>query len=74
VKLATVNAGTPYRKWPHASETDSTVVTLRRGGHYYFEIRQWEANGSTQLHVRWQLPDGSEERPIPAYRFAQFKS
>ena len=74
VKLAAVNAGTPYRKWPHASETDSSAVTLRRGGRYYFEIRQWEAAGSTQLHVRWQLPDGSEERPIPAYRFEQFKS
>jgi len=70
VKLAAVTGSTAYRKWPHASETDSPTVTLKRGAHYYFEIRQWQAKGSTQLHVRWQLPDGSEERPIPAFRFS----
>jgi hypothetical protein len=70
VKIAEVTANTPYRKWPHASEADSRTVTLKRGGHYYIEIRQWQGSGSTQLHVRWQLPDGSEERPIPAFHFA----
>ena len=70
IKIAAVTANTPYRKWPHTSEAESQPVTLKRGGHYYFEIRQWQGSGSTQLHVRWQLPDGSEERPIPAFRFA----
>jgi len=45
-------------------------VKLAAGHRYYFELRQWQPGGSTQLHVRWQLPDGSEERPIPAFRFA----
>jgi hypothetical protein len=70
IKVAAVTANTPYRKWPHINEAESQIVTLKRGGHYYFEIRQWQGSGSTQLHVRWQLPDGSEERPIPAFRFA----
>ena len=70
VKIAEVTPNTPYRKWPHASEADSQTVTLKRGEHYYMEIRQWQTSGSTQLHVRWKLPDGSEERPIPAYHFA----
>ena len=74
VKMVLVNAGTPYRKWPHASEADSPAVTLKRGEHYYLEIRQWQTHGSTQLNVRWQLPDGSEERPIPAFRFARLDS
>ncbi len=69
-KIAAVTSKTPYRKWAHASEADSEKVALKRGRHYYFEIRQWQGHGSTQLHVRWQLPDGSEERPIPAFRFA----
>lgn len=60
---------TPYSKWPHANETASPTVTLEAGKAYYFEIQQRQTNGSTQLCVRWQLPDGSEERPIPAFRF-----
>jgi len=71
VKINAVTATTPYRKWPHISEAESQAVTLKRGAHYYFEIRQRQASGSTQLAVRWQLPDGSEERPIPAYDFVR---
>ena len=68
--ICKLSGSTPYRKWPHASEAESQTVALEAGKKYYFEIRQWQGNGSTQLHVRWQLPDGSEERPIPAFRFA----
>ena len=70
IKLAAVTANTPYRKWPHATEAESGVVTLKAGAHYAFELRQQQPSGSTQLHVRWQLPDGREERPIPALHFA----
>jgi hypothetical protein len=69
VKIAVVTGKTPYSKWPHINEAGSESVSLAAGKKYYFEIRQWQSNGSTQLHVRWQLPNGSEERPIPAYRF-----
>ena len=69
VKIVAVTGSTPYRKWPHVHEADSAAVTLVAGRKYYIEIRQWQRKGSTQLHVRWQLPDGGEERPIPAFRF-----
>ncbi len=68
--ICRLTGATPYQKWPHASEAASQIVTLTAGQKYYFEIQQHQANGSAQLHVRWQLPDGSEERPIPACRFA----
>jgi mannan endo-1,4-beta-mannosidase len=68
--ICNLSGSTPYHKWPHASEAESQTVTLTAGKQYYFEIRQRQANGSTQLHVRWQLPDGTEERPVPAIRFA----
>jgi len=71
-KIAAVTLDTPYRKWPHSNETDSPAVPLLAGHRYYFELRQWQDAGSTQLRVRWQLPDGTEERPIPAFRFQQF--
>ena len=70
-KVVAVTAETRYAKWPHINEAESGAVTLTAGKRYHFEIRQWQSSGSVQLHVRWQLPDGSEERPIPAYRFAQ---
>lgn len=69
VWVCTLTGATPYQKWPHASEAESKVVTLSAGKEYFFEIQQRQPNGSTQLHVRWRLPDGSEERPIPAFRF-----
>ncbi len=71
VKIAAVTGATPYSKWPHTSEAGSEFVPLKAGKKYYFEIRQSQNNGSTQLNVRWRMPDGSEERPIPAFRFAQ---
>ena len=70
--IATVSWDTPYRKWPHINEADSKAVSLEAGHKYYFELRQWQPRGSTQLHVRWQLPDGTEERPLPAYRFQSY--
>jgi hypothetical protein len=71
IKVAAVTAKTPYRKWPHINEAGSQTITLKADQRCYFEIRQSQRSGSTQLAVRWQLPDGSEERPIPAFHFAQ---
>ena len=71
IQIANVTPATPYHKWPHVNEVESQTVTLKRDAHYYFEIVQRQPKGSTQLHVRWQLPDRSEERPIPAFHFAQ---
>ncbi len=69
VRIAGVTPNTPYQKWPHINEAESPTVRLTAGGRYYFEIRQWQSSGSTQLHVRWKLPDGKEERPVPALCF-----
>ncbi len=69
IQIAAVTAGTPYQKWPHINEAASQTVSLTADRRYFFEIRQRQDHGSTQLHVRWHLPDGTEERPIPACRF-----
>jgi len=70
IKIATVTGSMLYRKWSHINEAESQFVTLAAGRRCGFELRQWQRGGSTQLHVRWQLPGGTEERPIPAFRFA----
>jgi hypothetical protein len=68
-RITGVTTDTPYAKWPHVNEAESSPVALTTGIRYSFEIRHWQRNGSIQLHVRWQMPDGVEERPIPAFRF-----
>jgi hypothetical protein len=73
ISICKLTGATPYQKWPHASEAASQIVRLEAGKKYYFEIRQRQNNGSTQLHVRWRLPDGAEERPIPAYCFTRLE-
>jgi hypothetical protein len=69
-KLAEVSADTPYAKWPHTNEAVSRPVQLEAGKRYFLEVRQTQNAGSTHLSVRWRLPDGTEERPIPAARLA----
>jgi len=67
-KIAEVTADTPYSKWPHAHEAESVPVSLEAGRRYYLEVLQQQPSGSTQLAVRWQLPNGVEERPLPGWR------
>jgi len=70
VKIATVRGETPYAKWPHTKEAASAPVKLEAGKRYHLEVFQQQHAGSTHLSVRWQLPDGTEEKPIPAARLA----
>jgi len=49
---------------PH-HEAQSATVNLEAGRPYFVEVLQKQPLGSEHLSVRWRLPDGSEERPIP---------
>jgi hypothetical protein len=40
------------------------------GKRYHLEVLQKPGGGATQLSVRWRLPNGAEERPIPEARLA----
>jgi hypothetical protein len=68
-KIAEATRDTPYAKWPHTHEVQSQSVRLEAGKRYYLEARQRQNAGSTHFSVRWRLPDGAEERPIPGARF-----
>jgi len=70
VKIAAVTGDVPYVKWPHTHEVQSAPVALIAGQRYYLEVLQKPDAGSTQLCVRWRLPNGVEQRPIPAARLA----
>ncbi|MGC3956742.1 MAG: glycosyl hydrolase [Verrucomicrobiota bacterium] len=70
MKIAAVSGETPYAKWPHTKEAASVPVRLEAGKRYHLQVIQAQHAGSTHLSVRWQLPDGAEERPIPVARLA----
>ena len=74
VLIACVTASTPYCKWPHTHEAQSTPVNLEAGKSYCLEVLQKQHAGSTHLSLRWRLPNGLEQRPIPADRLAPFIS
>ena len=68
IKIGEVTRSTPYVKWPHTHEAASAPVNLEAGQRYYLELWQRQPSGSAQLSVRWQLPNGVEERPMPGWR------
>jgi hypothetical protein len=70
LKIAEILGSTPYAKWPHTHEAKSAAVSLEEGVRYYIEAVQRQNAGSTHFWVRWRLPDGTEECPIPGFRFA----
>ena len=69
-KIAEIVRDTPYAKWPHTHEAQSSRVRLEAGKWYYLEALHRQAAGSTHFSVRWRLPNGKEERPIPGSRLA----
>jgi hypothetical protein len=70
MRIVAVTGQTPYVKWPHTHEAQSIPVTLAAGQRYYVEVLQKPGAGTTQLCVRWRLPNGVEQRPIPGARLA----
>jgi hypothetical protein len=70
VQIANVREWTPprqYDKWP---EQKSKPVRLEAGRRYYIEAVHKEGGGGDHVSVRWQLPDGSIEAPIPGSRLS----
>ena len=70
VRIAAVTGQTPYVKWPHTHEVQSAPVSLTAGQRYYLEVLQKPGAGATQLCIRWRLPNGVEQSPIPGARLA----
>ena len=71
VKIAAVTA--PNAVCQVAAHPRSAVrcrYVLEAGRRYYLEVLQKPGAGDTQLCVRWRLPNGVEQRPIPGARLA----
>lgn len=66
--IAQVVGWTPPRAWTVESGQSSALISLTAGQRYYIEALMKEGWGGDNLAVRWQLPNGTIEEPIPASR------
>lgn len=71
VTIAQVDTWTGPREWNNPRETrqQSVPIRLEAGKRYYLEALMAAGDGTDHLAVRWRLPDGRIEEPIPASRF-----
>ena len=69
-QIAYVATWTASREWTKETNQVSTNIPLVAGQQYYIEALQAEGGGGDNLSVRWQLPGGTIEEPIPATRCA----
>jgi hypothetical protein len=67
-QIAYVTTWTASREWTKEANQKSAAITLSAGKRYYIEALQAEGGGGDNLAVRWQLPSGAIEEPIPGSR------
>ena len=70
--IASVLSATGPREWTKDLSQQSVLISLTNGRRYYVEALMKEGAGNDHLSVRWQLPGGVIEEPIPASRTTPF--
>jgi poly(3-hydroxybutyrate) depolymerase len=68
VRIASVTGFTNVRQWTKYASQRSAPIPLTAGTKYYIEALHKEGIESDHLAVGWQLPDGTQEMPIPGRR------
>lgn len=66
VRIAWVTAATLPREWARETNQISAPLRLQAGKRYYLESRMQHSVGVDHLTVRWQLPNGLVQEPLPA--------
>ena len=72
--IASVPTWSDSRQWDKFPEQQSALISLTAGQLYYIEALQKEGTGGDNLAVGWQLPNGTQERPIPGNRLLPYGS
>lgn len=70
--IATVAAWTSFREWTKETNQQSAPITLEAGKRYFIEAQQSEGGGGDHVSVRWQIPGGVFEGPIPSSRLVVY--
>ena len=71
-KIASVSNKTLSRQWTKTPSQQSAAIYLTMGKQYYIEALHKEVKQQDNLAVGWQLPNGTQERPIPGSRLSPF--
>jgi hypothetical protein len=72
VRLAYLTGWTDSRNWTANASQKSGLIQLAAGQKYYIEALHKEGQGGDHLSVGVDLPDGTQERPIPAHRLLPY--
>ncbi|MBM3846799.1 MAG: hypothetical protein FJ405_11025, partial [Verrucomicrobia bacterium] len=72
-RIAFVNEATAPREYTREPNQQSAPVFLEAGRRYYIEAVRKEGRGPDHLSVRWIMPDGSLEEPIPGRSGSVFR-
>ena len=70
--IAGVASWTSSREWEKEAGQRSQGISLEANRRYYVEALMKEGGGGDNLAVRWQLPNGTMEEPIPGSRLVPF--
>jgi len=71
-KIASVPEWTAPREYTKHATQQSPPVELKAGRRYYIEVLHKEGIGGDHVSVKWKLPSGTEETPIPGHRLSPF--
>jgi beta-mannanase len=71
-KIAYVNGWTFASEWTKYPTQQSAAINLTAGQKYYIEALHKEGGQGDHLAVGWQLPNSSQERPIPGIRLSPY--
>ncbi len=70
--IAGYNGWTGYHEWNKYPGQKSNKITLQAGGKYYVEVLHKNGGGGDHVSVKWTLPDGTSEAPIPGKNLSPF--
>lgn len=70
--VARVPQWAPADQWEQDPAQRSRRIPLQAGRRYYLEVLHKEGGGDGHVAVRWTLPDGRIESPLPGSRLAPF--
>lgn len=73
-RIAYLTDWTDSRNWTAYASQKSALIQLAAGQRYYIEALHKEGGGGDHLAVGVDLPDGTEEKPIPYHRLIPLNS
>ncbi|MBV8879822.1 MAG: hypothetical protein JO332_07665, partial [Planctomycetaceae bacterium] len=71
--IASVPEWTALREYTKHAPQQSQPIELKAGRRYYIEALLKQGVGGDHLSVKWRLPTGIEEAPIPGTRLSPWK-